>query len=193
MRYKKLKIFLASQHEKEEKWLNEMANMGFAMVSITGGIFYEFEKCEPGEYIYRLELLEHHALSLESMKYIQFVEDTGAEMMGYWLSWVYFRKKAREGEFNLFSDIDSKVRHFKRIRRFLLPILIMQLSIASSHVISFIRQFINNKNFTFVSSYYNGNLYSTVLIFLICILFLFVYVSLHQQLKKLKKEQIIRE
>ena len=45
-----------SDYEKEERWLNEMASRGWHLVRYRlGG--YHFEQGEPGEWIYRIELL----------------------------------------------------------------------------------------------------------------------------------------
>ena len=46
------KWFWAWDFDKEEAWLNEMASEGLALVSV-GWCRYEFEPCEPGEYIVR--------------------------------------------------------------------------------------------------------------------------------------------
>ena len=51
--------------------------------------------------------------------YVSFLEETGAEYIGRCLRWVYFRKKAELGPFDLFSDIDSKLSHLKRIETLL--------------------------------------------------------------------------
>ena len=52
------KWFWIWDFDKEEQWLNQMAANGKALVH-TGFCTYEFEDCTPGEYIYRLELLEN--------------------------------------------------------------------------------------------------------------------------------------
>ena len=58
------KVFMAWEYEKEEKWLNEMASKGLALVDYS--IFrYSFEPCEPGEYSFKIQLLEHHCSVLE--------------------------------------------------------------------------------------------------------------------------------
>lgn len=100
------KWFWAWNYEKEEKWLNEMAAKGCGLVSV-GFCKYEFEECEPGEYRYRIELLENNPDHPESESYVHFVEDTGAEQVGNFMRWVYFRNKTSEGEFELFSDNTS--------------------------------------------------------------------------------------
>ena len=41
--------------------------------------------------------------------------ESGAEYVGRVLQWLYFRKKAELGEFELFSDIDSRIAHLNRI------------------------------------------------------------------------------
>ena len=57
MREKKtvFKLFFVWDFEKEERWLNEMAQEGWVLDN-TGFSFYTFVRCEPGEYIIRLEM-----------------------------------------------------------------------------------------------------------------------------------------
>jgi hypothetical protein len=191
MRYKKVRVFFVNQHEKEEKWLNDMAAKGFAMVSIRGGIFYEFEQCEPGEYIYRLELLENTINTPESMNYIQFIEDTGAEMIGSWVRWVYFRKKASEGAFDLFSDLDSKINHYVRIRNFILPFTFLEFSCAVLNVNTFIAS--TDQYSSFAQGLRQTNLFYALLLSLLSIMFLLIFLSLQKRINELKKEQMIRE
>jgi len=105
------KIFFAWQFEKEEKWLNGMSAMGLHLAGV-GFLRYDFEEGTPGEYTLRLQMLEKWPSSVQSVQYIKFVEETGAEHVGTLARWVYFRKKTAEGEaFELFSDIDSRIRH----------------------------------------------------------------------------------
>ncbi len=115
MRTKKFKAFPEWEYEKEEAWLNELAAKGQALVSLRS--LYEFEETEPGEYIIRMELLSDGPKSLDGEKYIRFVEDTGAEYIGHSGKWVYFRRKAAEGPFELHSDNETRIRHLQRIIR----------------------------------------------------------------------------
>ena len=109
------KVFMAWEYEKEEKWLNEMAAKGLALVDYS--IFrYSFEPCEPGEYTFKIQLLEHNPNHPESEQYIRFMEETGAEQVASYLNWVYFRKKTAEGPFEIFSDIESKLKHYILIK-----------------------------------------------------------------------------
>ena len=102
------KWFWVWDFEKEEEWLNDMAMNGWALASV-GLCTYTFEKCEPGEYAVRLEMHEMDE------SYISFMRETGAEYVGRMVAWIYFRKKTEDGPFDLFSDIDSRIKHLNRI------------------------------------------------------------------------------
>jgi hypothetical protein len=99
---------------KEEQWLNELSASGLAMCDYSW-CRYVFQDAPKGEYLYRIELLEHRAAHPESRKYIEFLEDAGVEFVASYLNWAYFRKKAADGPFELYTDIDSKLRHFRRV------------------------------------------------------------------------------
>ena len=98
------------EFEKEEEWLNNMAAQGWVLDGV-GWCTFHFVKCEPGEYTVRLEMKDHDDA------YISFMEETGAEYVGRMLKWIYFRKKAEYGSFNIFSDIDSRIKHLKGIAK----------------------------------------------------------------------------
>ena len=106
------KWFWVWDFEKEERWLNEMAMQGWVLCGV-GFSNYTFERCEPGEYTVRLEMRPHDEA------YVDFMRETGAEFVGRLVAWVYFRKRAEDGPFDLFSDLDSRVAHLSRIARFL--------------------------------------------------------------------------
>lgn len=110
------RIFFIWNFDDEEAWINEMAAKGMNLVGVSLGR-YEFEDGTPGEYTYRLEMLNHWASHPESQNYIRFIEETGAEHIGTVKTWVFFRKKVTDGEFNIFSDIDSKIKHLDRVIR----------------------------------------------------------------------------
>jgi hypothetical protein len=105
---------LFTDHEKEEKWLNEMSQKGLQLVHYTPGR-YLFEEGQQGHYIYRIELLDQLPSHPESRAYIRFMEEAGAEYVTHILRWVYFRKKASDGPFELYTDRESRMTHHKRI------------------------------------------------------------------------------
>ena len=129
------KVFMAWEYEKEEKWLNEMAAKGLALVDYTF-CRYSFEPCEPGEYSFKIQLLEHNPSHPESEQYIRFMEETGAEQVASYLNWVYFRKKTVEGPFEIFSDIESRLKHYILIKKLLVPFGILNLCVGILNVIN---------------------------------------------------------
>ena len=98
--------------DKEEQWLNTMAQQGWVLDRV-GFCRYEFVRCEPGEYTVRLEMREHDDA------YLGFMADTGAEYVGRMMQWIYFRRKTELGGFDIFSDLDSRIAHLGRIARIL--------------------------------------------------------------------------
>lgn len=98
--------------EKEEHWLNTMAQSGWVLDKV-GLCTYHFVACEPGEYTVRLEMHPHDDA------YISFMGETGAQYIGRMTQWIYFRKKAEYGAFDIFSDTDSKISHLDKIGRVL--------------------------------------------------------------------------
>ncbi|MBQ7736657.1 MAG: DUF2812 domain-containing protein [Oscillospiraceae bacterium] len=109
------KWFWVWSFEKEEDWLNEMAMNGWVLDGV-GYCTYHFVRCEPGEYSVRLEMHPYDEA------YLSFMRETGAEFVGQMMMWIYFRKKTADGPFDLFSDIDSRIRHLNTIGRFLAAI-----------------------------------------------------------------------
>ncbi len=116
------KLFWVWDFDKEEKWLNEMAAKGLALTSV-GFCRYEFEDCVPGEFKICLEFLQSKFRGVENAKYIEFLEETGAEHVGTSVRWAYFRKRAAEGDFKLFSDNTSRIKHLTRIIAFIAFVL----------------------------------------------------------------------
>lgn len=113
-------------HDKEEKWLNEMASKGLSLIA-TSWFKYVFEDSDKDKYIYRVVMLGRMASHHESIKYLEFLKETGAEVVGTYLSWAYVRKKASLGEFEIYSDIDSMIMHNKRLKRLLSILACVQI------------------------------------------------------------------
>ena len=100
------------EFDKEERWLNTMAQQGWVLDKL-GFCRYEFVRCEPGAYTVRLEMREHDEA------YLSFMADTGAEYVGRMMKWIYFRKKTEDGPFELFSDLESRISYLDKMCRML--------------------------------------------------------------------------
>ncbi len=173
------KIFY--NYEKEERWLNGLSAKGLALVDYCW-IRYVFEDSQPGEYIYRIQLLENLASHPESRKYIAFAESTGAECIATYLRWVYFRKRAADGPFELHSDIGSKIRHYKLVRAFWIFFTALEVSVGAMNVVIGITFPVNSTNVVL------GGLLVALGGF-----FLYMVLSLTKKIRTLKKQQLIIE
>ena len=173
------KLFWVWEFEKEEAWLNEMAARGLCLVSV-GFCRYEFEDCTPGEYGIRMQLLEHHPNHPESVKYLEFLEETDVEPAGSWQKWVYLKKKTADGDFALFSDNPSRIRHLTRVMNLLLALGMMNL-------------YIGAYNLFLVFSWQNGVNILGAINFILGILAMVGYAKLHKKRARLKNEQQLFE
>lgn len=72
--------FWVWEFEKEERWLNEMAQEGWALQN-AGFCTYTFEKTEPGQYIIRLAMLD------SSPDFESFMGELEAQSVGHCFSW----------------------------------------------------------------------------------------------------------
>ena len=122
------KWFWVWDFEKEERWLNEMALAGWALVDV-GYARFTFEACEPGEYTVRLEMHGYDAA------YVEFMEQAVAHYIGRVLQWLYFRKRAEDGAFDIFSDIDSRIAHIERIHMLVKALALANLFIGCLNLI----------------------------------------------------------
>lgn len=183
MRHVIRKLFF--DFEKEELFLNKMSANGLALSKYTWGK-YVFDEAPKGEYIYRLELLEYPMDSVESQNYIQFMEETGAELVATYHRWAYFRKKASEGDFNIYTDIDSRLKHYERIRFLFLVVIGFNI------FVGFFNLFLGNLHST--SSYPAINNYVGIFSFsFVTLLLISLLLPLTKKIERLKKEKQIRE
>ena len=176
-------------YEKEERWLNEMSAKGLAMTDYSW-CRYVFSETPANQYLYRIELLKQMPNHPESQAYLRFLEETGVEHVASYLRWVYLRKPASEGAFDLYTDIDSKIRHFQRIHLLWVTLMIAEFFAGVSNLgVGIANLNLNGQlgNFT------NSNLIIGSMTTALGVLFLALDLPLHRKIKKLKKEKTIRE
>lgn len=168
--------------EKEEKWLNEMSAKGLALYDYSW-CRYVFEDCEKGKYVYRIELLEHVASHPESQKQLEFFEEMGIEIVATYTRWVYLRKKADTGSFDLYSDIDSKIAHYKRVASLWIVLACLELGAGTLNISIGISRLPD----------ISVNLFVGIPIFILGFVFLGVGVPVLRKLIRLKKQRRINE
>ena len=115
--------------DEEQDWLNDYCQQGWAMVSFFMGLV-TFIPCRPGEFIYQIDLLPGRGILPDDYEgYVSFMSDMDVEVLQRWGRWVYLRKRAEDGPFEVYTDIDSKIQHYRSIRKmFLWVVLVNSLS-----------------------------------------------------------------
>ena len=119
-----IKYRLYLDKDKETKWLNEMAAKGYALKGFFAG-FYNFEACEPGEYVYQIDF--GRKMFSVSDDYREFMTENNIEIVCLWGYWIILRKRASEGEFVLYTDVDSSIEHYTKILKVFKVVSIIEL------------------------------------------------------------------
>lgn len=114
---------LYSDKDLEQDWLNEMSLKGWAFKKFFLG-FYTFDACEPGEFNYQIDLLD--TWNGDKSDFASFMEESGVEVISQWYRWVYIRQKASEGPFEMYTDVESKIAQYNRIKKFFTVALIIE-------------------------------------------------------------------
>ena len=108
---KKFRLYF--DKDKETAWLNEMAAQGYALTSFFAGI-YTFDTCAPNKYTYQVDFCDK--LGNVSEDYREFMKENQIEIVQIWGFWIFLRKLNADGPFELYSDIDSSIEHYTKIR-----------------------------------------------------------------------------
>lgn len=118
----KFRLYL--DKDKETTWINEMAAKGHALKGFFAG-FYSFEECEPGEYVYQIDF--GSKMYSVSDDYREFMAENNIEIVCLWGYWIILRKRASEGEFVLYTDVDSSIEHYTKILKMFKVVSILEL------------------------------------------------------------------
>lgn len=90
---KKYYRFYGGLLSAQEKWLNKMAAKGYRLIR-TEKLLYEFEKCSPGQYQYRMEFIGQKSKT-SAEDYRTFLEDMGYQVFYKNINLNYSVGKAR--------------------------------------------------------------------------------------------------
>jgi hypothetical protein len=113
MTIKKMKIYLATDIDKEADWLTDMSNKGFHFFKYKH-FFYYFEEDKDKSYIYQNDFQE------ENEEYFQLYEDAGWEhVLSYRNKYHYFRtEKNKTGDKKIYTDPESLKALYHRMLLF---------------------------------------------------------------------------
>ena len=107
------RYFTIADYEREQKWINAMSRNGWNFVR-TNGFIYTFEKGEPGEYIYNIDLPNESMSDVEVDGYYKFMEECGVEHVCSFKCWHYLRKKSADGPFDMTNNAMAQLTMVNR-------------------------------------------------------------------------------
>ncbi len=186
------KVFFIWQLEKEQAWINEMAQHGYSLKH-AGRLRFDFEETEPDRYIYKSIFLKGSSGSDDNIKYFKFLEEMGINVVCYLnypgTCWVYTRalKEDYPDGIELYSDIDSKINYQKVMAGYLVFLIIFTLLAG-----------LLNLSVVIIAAKAQGrfmtlNIICTVICFSLCIASFIAAVKAYANIKKLKKERQLHE
>lgn len=130
------KFFAIGEYEKKEEWINQMCLNGYALKDFNFCRF-NFEKCNPGEYYYIIELLENLPSSPNQEDFLNYLKDEwSVEYVCQYRNWAFFRRNRNLGKFSLFSNTQYKIYYFKKILTFRFTVVLSLLLFATLNIIS---------------------------------------------------------
>ena len=128
------RFYNIAEYEKEEQWINEMAKEGWQLTAI-GLCRYIFRRGTPGEYIYKLDVVERTASDEVKESYFNFLTECGIRVVGEFKDWLYLQKKAADGPFDMKDDTYAKLRTVNKVYSFAVRTLCKLLKIFAIIVI----------------------------------------------------------
>lgn len=191
---KKFRLYF--DKDKEEIWLNEMCRDGWAMTGFFMGV-YTFVPCKPGEYTYQIDMPigpgKGSRKGNMTHEYIALVEETGAEYVCSWGWWVFFRKETAKGTFKLYTDTESQIKLYQRIRLLFLAVGLYEVAVCIFNTNNFVHRLEEMENIgTLLAQDGSGWLLFLTgmgILYLITLVFLVMITKLTLKIHQLKKLQ----
>ncbi len=112
-----VRFFGAWQADKEERWLNEMAQQGWLLTDVTS-MLYRFRRIEPKNWVYQLDFME--LTGDDVLEYQQLFEDAGWEYVTNLTHWHYFRADGDANVQRIHTDLQTRIAVLERVRRMVL-------------------------------------------------------------------------
>lgn len=142
---KKYYRFFGGLLQKQEEWLNKMAEQGYRLIRVDK-MMYEFEECNPDRAEYRVEYIGSKSQN-DSQEYFQFLEDMGYRVffkninLNYSIGKVRYRPWAEKGgriatnnttfnkellivekekdgkPFDLHTSFEDKIQYYESLRK----------------------------------------------------------------------------
>ncbi|MEZ0481207.1 DUF2812 domain-containing protein [Planococcus sp. SSTMD024] len=107
---RKFRVFM--DIEKEENWLNAMAEKGWLCTRVSSLGYYHFEKRAESDHVIRIDYQSFKSKEAKE-RYIELYEDYGWKYLGG--SYLHYWLKPADGMDELFSDRSSEKAYLKRL------------------------------------------------------------------------------
>jgi len=107
----KFKTF--SDMTKETEWLNQMAAEGHAFINYFAG-FYTFEDCQPGKYVFKVDLAD--SFFSTTPDYRDYRRDTDTTILQAWGFKVFLRKEAAKAPIADYPNTNALLEHYIKSR-----------------------------------------------------------------------------
>ena len=111
------RFYTIAEYEQEEQWINEMAKEGWNLTAV-GLCRYIFRRGTPGEYIYKLDIVERTASDEVRESYFNFLSECDIRIVGEYKDWLYLQKKAADGPLDMKDDTYAKLRTVNKVYSF---------------------------------------------------------------------------
>lgn len=133
-----LKFFSVPEWKKEEQYLREQHQKGWAFTKVTGVGLYHFQKCKPQDVVYQLDYNPDSAAQKD--EYLQMFRDCGWEYLQNYVGYSYFRKPAGEmagTAEEIFCDDASRLDMMNRVfKGRMIPLLVIFFLIIVPQIIN---------------------------------------------------------
>ncbi len=138
--------FTIADYEREEQWLNEMAREGWNLTAV-GWCRYIFRRGTPGEYIYKLDIVERTESDEVKETYFNFLTECNIRIVGEFKDWLYLQRRAADGPFDMKNDAYAKLRTVNKVYSFTIRTLcrLLRIFMAVILLLSLVEWFTTNQ------------------------------------------------
>ena len=135
MRKTEWHFWTIDKFKEEEKWLNDKASQGQALV-YASGIKYVFEDCEKDEYQYKIMFTDNLKNEQPRQDFENFLNESGIETVGSYWRWGYYRKKNDGTPFEMFNSKSEELAHINKIKNLALILIAVMALVFVSQLVS---------------------------------------------------------
>ena len=141
------RFWTIAEYEQEEQWINEMARDGWALTAV-GFCRFIFRRTRPGEFIYKLDMVERTTQDEVKESYFNFLTECGIRIVGEYKDWIYLQKRAADGPFDMKNDTYAKLRKVNKIYSFAIRTIcrLLRIFMVQIMLFSMVELFVENQH-----------------------------------------------